>query len=627
MSVTRVFCAAALWLLGASASHGDDWPHYGGDLGGQRYSRAQQITPETVGGLIRAWEYRTGDVAGRSPKVMRRTKLQGTPVLYGDSLYVCSAFNMVAALDPATGTEKWRYDPKVPENLKPGNLFGCRGVAVWEDLGRPADAQCRLRVFTGTTDARIIALDGRTGMPCEDFGTAGTVKIDIGMAEKWPGEFQITSAPVAVRDTVIVGSAISDNVRVEAPKGVVRGFDARTGALKWQFDPVPQTEEQALAQGWAPGSHKPAGHANVWAPMSADAARGLVFLPTSSPSPDFFGGLRAGDNRHANSVVALRAETGELVWAFQIVHHDVWDYDTPAQPTLTSLELPEGRRDVVIQGTKQGLVFVLDRDTGKPVFPVEERPVPQGGVAGEVLSPTQPFPTHIPPLVPSTIKPDDAWGLTPFDQGACRDAIANARSEGLYTPPSEKGTLMYPFTGGGINWGGVSVDPDRQVLYVNTSRMIHKITLVPRDQYESRKAKRRPLEEFAPQAGTPYGMIRETFLSPLFLPCNPPPWGVLTAVDLKTGKRLWESVLGTTESLAPLAIPLKLGTPSLGGPVATRGGVIFIGATMDHYLRAFDAKSGAELWAGALPAPGIATPSVYSWKGRQYVVIAAGGTG
>lgn len=620
-----VFAAALAMALLQLQAHASGWPHYGGDLGGQRFSASSQITPDNIGKLTKAWEFKTGDLARRPLKVMKRTKLQGTPILHGDNLLVCTPFNEVIALDPGTGAEKWRFDPKVPDDMRPGNLYGCRGVAAWDDLAAAAGAICKSRVYTATNDGRIAAVDAKTGKLCLDFGGDGQVSAGPDKPELWKGEFQITSAPVIVNDTVVVGSAIADNQRADAPRGTVKAFDARTGALKWAFDPIPQSDSAAASQGW-PANWSRTGHANVWAPMSADAARGLVFVPTSSPSPDFFGGERPGDNKFANSVVALRVDTGQVAWAFQIVHHDVWDFDTPAQPTLVSLDVHGTMRDVVIQGTKQGFIFVLDRDTGEPVFPVTETPVPQRGVAGEALSPTQPVPSHFEMVVPQKVLPDDAFGLTPWDRAACRDKIANARNEGLYTPPSLQGTLMFPFTGGGINWGGVSVDEATQTLFVNTSRAIHKITLVPRAEYDARKARKAENEEFAPQEGTPYGMIRETVLGPVGLPCNPPPWGVIAAVDLKTGKVKWETTHGTTEELAPLGIAFNWGTPTLGGPVGTRGGVVFLGASLDKYLRAYDVKTGAALWAGRLPAPGIATPTVYDWNGRQYVVIAAGGS-
>ncbi|MEQ1864430.1 MAG: PQQ-binding-like beta-propeller repeat protein, partial [Micropepsaceae bacterium] len=460
--------------------------------------------------------------------------------------------------------------------------------------------------------------------PCTDFGTNGEVKIAPSTPLLWPGEYHISSAPVVLSGVVVVGSAIGDNQRVAAPFGTVHAFDARSGAVKWTFDPIPRDARDPRASTWGEG-WKTTGHANVWAPMSVDEARSLVFMPTSSPSPDFFGGLRPGDNRHANSVVAIEAATGAVRWAYQIVHHDVWDYDLPAQPTLATLNLDDGPRDVVIQGTKQGLLFVLDRDTGTPVFPVEEQAVPQGAVAGEVLSPTQPFPTHVPPLVPSKLTPDDAFGLTPFDRSSCNALIGKTRSDGLYTPPSEQGTILFPFTGGGINWGGIAFDPERQILFANTSRVAHLITLFKAQDFE-KLDKEFPNKEVSPQKGAAFGMIREPLLgSPVPLPCNPPPWGVLAAVDLKAGKILWETTLGTIEEYTFGLLALPWGTPNLGGPVVTKGGVLFIGAAMDRYLRAFDVRTGQELWQGRLPATAQATPMTYEWQGQQFVVIAAGG--
>ncbi|MDO8400143.1 MAG: pyrroloquinoline quinone-dependent dehydrogenase [Bradyrhizobium sp.] len=585
------------------------WEHWGGDRGGMRFSPLAQITPANVGNLVRAWEFRTGDLERRAPAVMARTKFQSTPLLVEDSLIFCSPFNEVIALDPGSGAPKWRYDPGISTEQRPANRYNCRGVAWWVDDHVEANAACRARIFMGANDARVIALDARTGIPCTDFGAGGAIKLETGQLD-WPGEFQITSAPVVSRGVVIVGSAISDNRRAEAPPGTVRAFDARTGRPRWGFDPLVH-------------SGIIAGHANVWAPMSADEDRGLVFLPTSSPSPDFWGGKRPGNNEHANSVVALRAETGELVWSFQTVHHDVWDYDLPAQPTLARIDTGQGMRDVVIQATKQGLVFVLDRDTGKPVWPVEERAVPQGGAEGEQLSPTQPFPTHVPALVPHRIAADDMFGLIPFrDRALCREQLAAARNEGLYTPPSTQGTVVFPMTGGGVNWGGVAFDPVNQILHVNTSRAVHIIKLMARSDAEGFKAP--PGHDFGPQRGTPFAMTRALAASPLGLPCNKPPWGVTMAVDLKAGKILWQSSVGTAEDRAPLGMAFNFGTPLVNGVAVTAGSLVFTGA-MDAYLRAFDAKSGAELWQGRLPVPGVANPMTYLWKGEQYVAIGAGG--
>jgi quinoprotein glucose dehydrogenase len=583
------------------------WEHWGGDRGGTRFSTLAQITPANVGNLVRAWEFRSGDLEARPPALMARTKSETTPLFVEDSLVFCTPFNEVIALDPGSGAQKWRYDPKVSGSLRPGNRYVCRGVAYWVD--DQAAAPCRARIFMGSNDARVIALDARSGIPCADFGTSGEIKLDTGTLE-WPGEFQITSAPLVSRGVVVVGSSISDNVRVEAPLGTVRAFDARSGRPRWNWDPLVHDGISA-------------GHANVWAPMSADEERGLIFLPTSSPSPDFWGGKRPGNNEHSDSVVALRAETGELVWSFQTTHHDVWDYDLPAQPTLARIDTGAGVRDVVIQPTKQGFVFVLDRDTGKPVWPVEERAVPQGGAEGEALSPTQPFPNHVPALMPQRFSTADVFKPFPtLGRSACEEALDGLRNEGLYTPPSTQGMLEFPFTGGGVNWGGAAFDPVNQILIANTSFAVNVIKLMARTEAQGFKPPRG--YDFGPQQGAPFAMTRVVAMSPLGLLCNKPPWGAMVAVDLKAGKILWKSPVGTTEDLAPLGLAFDWGTPLVNGVAITAGGLVFTGA-MDAYLRAFDARSGAELWQGRLPVPGIANPMTYLWKGEQYVVIAAGG--
>jgi quinoprotein glucose dehydrogenase len=601
----RLFAVLLLCVSPALA-----WEHWGGDRGGMRFSPLTQITPANVGNLVRAWEFRTGDLDSRAPEVMKRTKFQATPLLVEDSLIFCSPFNEVIALDPGSGVEKWRYDPKIATSQRPANRYNCRGVTYWVDDKAAATAACRARIFMGTNDVRVIALDARTGIPCADFGSNGEIRPDVGMKLEWPGEFQITSAPVVSRGVVVVGSSIADNRRVDAPLGTVRAFDARTGQPRWSFDPLIHDGIEA-------------GHSNVWAPMSVDEERGLVFLPTSSPSTDFWGGKRVGNNEHANSVVALRAETGELVWSFQTVHHDVWDYDLPAQPTLARIDTGEGMRDVVIQPTKQGFVFVLDRDTGKPIWPVEERAVPQGGAEGEQLSPTQPFPTHVPPLMSQKISVDDAFNLFPsFGRSSCEELLAGARNEGLYTPPSTQGTLLFPMTGGGVNWGSAAFDPVNQILYANTSHAVHVVKLIPRAQAAGFNPP--PGHEFGQQQGAPFAMTRVVAMSPLGLLCNKPPWGEMVAVDLKAGKILWHSSVGTSEDRAPLGIARNWGTPLVNGVAITAGGLVFTGA-MDAYLRAFDAKSGQELWQGRLPVPGVANPMTYLWKGEQYVAIGAGG--
>lgn len=622
-----IFGADSLNIDGVAARNENDgsqigagWVHYGGDAGGSRFTNAASITPENVRSLKKVWEYHTGD-ADRPAEQRHRSATEGTPILVEDSLVFCTPFNDIIALDPGSGEEKWRFDSAINLDQRPANQFVCRGVTYWRDASGE-DGVCAARIFMGTNDSRLVAVDAKTGAACESFGADGAVSIDPGMELLWPGEFQVTSPPVILGDTVVVGSSISDNARVVAPSGVVRAYDARTGAPKWTFDPIPRETHAPNIGDWRGDALPNEGHANVWAPMAVDEARGLIFLPTSSPSPDFYGGLRPGDNRYANSVVALDGETGDVAWAFQTVHHDVWDYDLPAQPGLYTVWRDGEARDVVAQVTKTGLVFVLDRDTGEPVLPVEETPFPQDAVAGEALSPTQPMPA-IPPIVPNRIKPQDAFGLTWFDRQACRKAIAGAHAKGLYTPPSVQGTLIYPANLGGANWGGAAYDEARNLLVVNMSNMAHLVRLIPADEVEAVREVFHDAE-VSPQTGAPFGMKRDPFLSPFGLPCTPPPWGIIAGVDLAAGDIVWRKRFGTTQDIAA-GLALPLGTPNVGGPVITAGGLVFIGAAMDNYLRAFDVETGEELWKGRLPAGGQATPMSYEWQGRQYVVIYAGG--
>jgi quinoprotein glucose dehydrogenase len=603
-----------------SINVGNGWPVWGGDRGGHRFSKADTINTQNVSSLAVAWLYQTGDLSKRQ-NVMGSSATEATPILVENSLVFCTPFNEIIAVDPGTGDELWRFDPEINLDQHPANQFVCRGVSHWAD---PADnTSCSSRILMGTNDGRLVAINALNGQRCQSFGDNGEVRIDPGMELRWPGEFQITSPPVIAGDIVIVGSAIGDNARVEAPAGTVRAFDVRSGEPRWDFDPIPRQEDDPAMETWQ-GERPPVeGHANVWAPMSVDAERGLVFLPTTSPSPDFYGGLRPGDNRHANSVVALHAQTGEIAWSFQTVHHDVWDYDIPAQPGLYSIWKDGRLRDVVAQVTKTGFLFVLDRETGEPVFPVEERPVPQIAVPGEQLSPTQPFPSAPPAIVPDTLDPDDAFGLTWFDRRECRNKIKASVRQGLFTPPTEQGTVLLPFTGGGANWGSAAFDPARNLLVVNMNNLAHHVQLIPSDQVDAAREVYHD-QEVSPQSGAPYGVKREIMTSSFGLPCTPPPWGVIAGVNIESGEIVWRKTLGTTEDLAP-GPGVKLGTANLGGPIITAGGLVFIAATQDYYLRAFDVSNGAELWRGRLPAGGQATPMTYEWNGRQYVVIFAGG--
>ncbi|HSV03518.1 MAG TPA: pyrroloquinoline quinone-dependent dehydrogenase [Phenylobacterium sp.] len=618
----RALAAAALLALGGCAPHAPrpvarapdvGWGFYGGDAGGQRFSAAAQITPANVKDLAVAWTYSTGEAKRHD---LKHAAFEDTPILGGGRLYICSQFDAVSAVDPGTGRQLWQFDPKVDPKVRYPNEFTCRGVTYWRDASVTDNVRCSERVYVGTVDRRLIALDAATGAPCAGFGRNGVVDVGEGVMLTRAGQMQITSPPVVVNGTLIVGSSLDDNQRVREVSGAVRAYDARTGAPKWSFDPL---------AGSAPGNV--AGAANAWAPMSVDPARGWVFVPTTNPSPDFYGGLRKGPDGQANSVVALDAATGRVVWSFQTTHHDLWDYDIPAQPTLADVAYGGRMTPAVIQGTKQGLIFTLARDTGAPVIPVDERPVPQAGAApGEQLSPTQPFPRAPRPLSPSAIKPADAFGLTPWDRNHCKKEIAAARFEGMYTPPSLQGSLVYPFTGGGVNWGGLAFDAGRQLVFVNTSNAIHKVTLIPAKDVPRAQRRERD-KEISPQTGAPYGMKREVVFSPIGMPCNPPPWGQLHAIDMRTGRVVWEVPLGTTRDLAPGSqfFLHNTGTPNFGAPIATASGVVFIGAAMDNYLRAFDAANGKELWRGRLPGGGQATPMTYVWHGRQYVVIAAGG--
>jgi quinoprotein glucose dehydrogenase len=629
-----LIAGAALWwrvanpplpplVVPAGGPSATAWDQWGATAGGTRYTEAAQIVPGNVGHLQVAWRYSTGELARRPEAMLADSTNETTPILAAGSLVTCTPFGRVIALDPATGRERWAFNAKINPDFKLPDQYICRGVSQWRDATLPETTACAARIILATVDMRLIALDARSGKPCASFGNGGTVTVDPGPVHHL-GEVKLAGPAAIANDSIVVGTMVLDNVRANAPRGIIRAFDARSGREIWTFDPIPQ--DGGSDKDWQGASRRTTGAANVWSVIAADPALNLVYLPTSSASPDYYGGLRPGDNRHANSVVALDARTGKLVWARQLIHHDIWDYDTPAQPTLIDIDRGGTRIPALVQPTKQGYVFVFDRRTGRPLFPVDEVPVPQGAVPGEWLSPTQPRPRLPRPIVPQSITPNQAWGFTPWDRGKCRDLIARYRSEGLFTPITEKGTITYPAASGGANWGAGAIDPVRQIYYINSSRVASVIRLIRRKGEGGGTVQLSAKEDISPMAGTPYEVKREWLLSPLGAPCTPPPWGGLTAIDLKTGRTLWDIPLGTINDKVAVPLPFNLtyGTPNIGGPVATRGGVLFVAATMDGYLRAFEMATGRELWRDKLPGGSQTTPMSYIANGRQYVVIASG---
>ncbi len=588
------------------------------------YSPLDQINADNVSSLEVAWEFHTGEIDNRSEALVA---FEDEPILVDGNLIICTISRRVIALDPATGEQRWEYDPGV----EPTGMQKCRGVGVWTDARAAADAQCKTRIIWATTDNRIIAIDSRTGQACAGFGRDGAVQVEPSVPELFRGELTLGSRPAIVNGVIVVGSSVADNQRLNGPSGRVMAFDARTGAPRWQFDPLPRDASNPAARTWTNGTAGELSGANVWSTMSVDDERDLVFLPTTSPSGDFYGGNRPGDNLYADSLVALRGSTGEVVWHFQFVHHNVWDYDVPTAPQLIDYPVNGEMVPALIQLTKQGFVFIFNRETGEPLTPIEERPVPQeGAIATEVLSPTQPFPVDMPSITPQEFTEDDAWGFTPFDRGSCRDRVRELDHGPIYTPPSERGTIFMPGSSGGANWGGGAYDAASNILVVPTSRVPMVVRLIPREEGEhlidqtSLETNSGPMT--FPTLGSPYITSIEPMLSSFGAPCSAPPWAALTALNVVTREIVWEVPLGTIERLAPVPAPIALGTPGAGGPLATAGGIVFIGYSLDHRFRAFDMRSGEQLWqSDSLPAPATSTPITYEANGSQYVVIAAGG--
>jgi quinoprotein glucose dehydrogenase len=630
----RAAAALAALALGAAAAvpaqnpEASDWGYYGGDMFGQRYSSLDQINRGNVKRLTVAWIYRTGELGAGSAQA-RRLTFEATPVLAFGRLYLETGTNIVIALDPVSGRELWRYDPRVDRARRYAE-FTARGVSVWASNDPHRTGPCARRLFTGTVDARLLAIDADTGRLCTDFGSAGQVDLTRGVRIRDRPDYLVTSPPAIYANVVIVGSAIGDNRAADVERGVVRGFDALTGALLWSFDPLPDSPAHPAAAEWNLAQAAGTGAGNAWGVMSVDEEHSLVLVPTGSASPDFYGGTRLGSNRFADSLLALDARTGRLVWHQQLVHHDLWDYDLAAQPVLGDVGIEGVPVPAVIEATKTGMLYVFDRTNGAPLFPLAERPVPRSFVPGEQAWPTQPF-SALPALVPQQrVDPADAWGITFWDRGKCREKLAALRNEGLFTPPDTRGTVEFPGYAGGVNWGGVVFDEQRGRVIAAVNDVPMEVTLIPSAELETQqRSGHYPHAEFGRQSGTPYALRREPLLSPWGLPCTAPPWGTLVSVDLNAGRIVWQVPLGSTEGYTPWPLVRDFGMPGMGGPIATAGNLVFVGASIDSYLRAFDIETGRELWKFKLPAGGQATPMTYraGSNEQQYVVISAGGHG
>jgi quinoprotein glucose dehydrogenase len=603
------------------------WPHYGRTAGGSRHSPLTQIDAQNVGGLKRAWIFHLGLEPTGFP-----SSFAATPLEIGGRLYFCTGYNDVIALDGETGRQLWRF----AAHANAEGVFGqnCRGISYFKRADAAAGTPCAERLYTATIDARLIAIDVANGRRCADFGRNGEVNLLEGMSKAPKGYYHITSPPAVVRGKIILGGWVTDGQRTREPSGAIRAFDAVTGQLAWAWD-IGRPDRIGAP---APGETYTPGTPNSWGVMSSDEALGLIYVPTGNATPDFYGGHRtAAMDQYASSVIALDVENGRPRWSFQTAHHDLWDYDVASQPVL--VDLADGT-PALLQPTKRGELFVLDRRTGKPLREVIERPVPAGNAQGERYAPTQPFSIGMPSFAGPRPSERRMWGLTPIDQAWCRVEYARARFEGSMTPVgSDRPTVEWPGSLGGMNWGSVAVDPVRQIVFVNSSAIMNYLQLMPRAEAVRRGIRagdHATLETVArtvPQDGTPYATIIGPFLSPLGVPCQEPPYGLVGAVDLKTGRLLWRKPFGTARDSGPmglhLGLPIPMGVPNIGGAVVTASGLAFIGATQEHRIRAFDITTGRELWKDSLPAGGNASPMTF-WSPtsrRQFVVIAVGGHG
>jgi quinoprotein glucose dehydrogenase len=611
---------------------GAGWPAYGGTYSARRFSPLAQITPENVGRLERAWVYHTRDL----PK--ERWGAETTPLKVGDSLYLCTARNIMIALDPVTGKERWRFDPQVSDEWIPYTA-ACRGVAYYATPGVAANGPCAARIIEGTLDGRLIAVDARTGRPCADFGTNGQVDIKAGMGPVFPSMVSITSPPTIVRGIAVTGHQVLDGQMRSAPSGVIQGFDAVTGELRWAWDMV----HPEWSKGPPPGQAYARGTPNMWTIASGDEQLGLVYLPMGNSAVDYWSSSRRPEeNEVATSLVALDVTTGKPRWHFRAVHKDVWDYDFGGQATLVDFPVGATTIPAMVLPSKQGDIYILDRRSGRPLFPVQERRVPQGGVEPAQRTPTQPFSAYHTLAFPM-LQERDMWGMSPIDQMICRIQYRQAVYEGMYTPPlADKRTVQYPGYNGGTDWGGVAVDPVRGVIVANYNNMPNYVRLVPRAEanrlgWAPREAARGgsmgsgPEGAGDPQWGSPYAVdVNAGWRLPFTgLLCKQPPYGGIRAIDLRTGRTMWDRPYGTARRNGPWGIPsmlpFEIGTPNNGGAVVTASGLIFISAATDNLMRAIDLSTGKSLWHDALPAGGQAGPMTYEANGRQYVVIMAGG--
>ncbi|WP_417834777.1 glucose/quinate/shikimate family membrane-bound PQQ-dependent dehydrogenase [Thalassospira xiamenensis] len=606
--------------LGGDVPAGD-WHQYGRTPFGQRYSPLDQINTDNVATLEQAWVFQTGDV--RRSEDVPETTYQVTPLKINDTLYLCTPHSWAMAIDAKTGQEKWRFDPEVPDNTDRQHQT-CRGVTFYQDTAMSADASCAARVYLPTSDARLIALDANNGEICADFGDQGTVHLEDGMPYNPAGYYYSTSPPVVADGKIIIGGAVNDNYSTKSQSGVIRAYDVNSGELVWNWDSGNPEQTEPIPEGQTYTANSP----NSWSVSSADEELGMIYVPLGNKVPDQLGMGRSEEvETYSSSIVALSLETGQVQWVRQTVHHDLWDMDVPAQPALLDITTSDGENVPALVGpTKQGDIYVLDRRTGEPIIPVREVPAPSGAIPEDFTAPTQPVSDLT--FMPEPLTEKDMWGITLFDQLACRIQFHQLKYEGRYTPPSLEGTLVYPGNFGTFNWGSVAIDPEKQIMFGMPTYLAFTSQLIPRDEVPPRGTEKASEMGINRNEGAPYAVNMGPFLSPVGVPCQAPPWGYVAGADLRTGEVVYKHKNGTVEDMTPLPLPFELGVPGIGGPIITKGGVAFLGAAVDNYFRAYDVTTGKQLWEARLPAGGQSTPMTYTTDdGTQYVLIVAGGHG